>query len=123
VKGIQLEIAGGKTRFRPGEALEGTVHWEFAKAPPAVVVRLSWRTRGKGTEDHKDVEQLRFEGLPASGRKPFRMAIPPSPYSFSGKLVSLVWSVEATAEPGGKSDPVELTVSPSGEEILLHGKK
>ena len=117
-----LEIAGGKTRFLPGDGLEGVVRWEFAKAPGAVEVRLFWRTQGKGTEDLKIVQRARFERPAPNARQAFRVTIPPDPYSFSGKLVSLVWGVEAVAEPGGKSNCVKLTVSPTGDEILLYRK-
>jgi len=119
---LELEIAGGKARFLPGDELDGVVRWGFAKPPGALEVRLLWQTRGKGTEDLKIVQRVQFERPAASDRKTFRITIPAGPYSFSGKLISLVWGIEAVAEPGGKSDRLKLTVSPTGNEILLHGK-
>jgi hypothetical protein len=121
--GIHLEIAGGKTKFLPGDALEGVVSWDFATVPQYVEVRLFWRTQGKGTEDLEVAQRARFDNPARSDRKTFRIPIPQAPYSFSGKLVSLAWGLEAVAGPGGKSERVNLTVSPTGEEILLHGKK
>jgi hypothetical protein len=117
---VRLEI--GKNQWRPGETLEGTVSWELTGAPGAVEVRLSWETQGKGTQDTKIVQRVRFDNPALSDRKPFRIELPEGPYSFSGKLVSLAWSVEAVGESGGKSGRVELTISPTGSEILLHRK-
>ena len=120
--GVHLEITGGKTRFLPGEMLQGVVHWELAKTPTFVEVQLTWRTRGKGTEDSAVAVHTRFENPARSDRKEFRLPSPRGPYSFSGKLVSLVWSVVALAHAVDESPHVDLTVSPTGEEILLHKK-
>ena len=117
---FNVEITGGKTRFRPGEKLEGVVRWEFAKAPESVTVRLSWRTKGKGTEDSSLVETVPFERPLASGQQAFHIPLPAGPYSFSGKLISLDWSVEAVAKPAGKSNRINITLSPTGDEILLY---
>ena len=120
--GIHVEIAGGKSRFRPGEMLEGVVHWEFAKTPTYVEVKLAWRTQGKGTEDSAVAVHTLIQNPARSDRKEFRLPIPRGPYSFSGKLVSLVWSLSALAHAVDESPHVDLTVSPTGEEILLHRK-
>ena len=49
---------------------------------------------------------------------------PEAPHSFSGALISLIWAVELLVEPGGLSERIEITVSPTGEEILLgHAQK
>jgi hypothetical protein len=117
---LRLEIA--RTQWRPGERLEGTVSWELASAPQSVGVRLSWTTQGKGTQDAEVVETARFDKPARSDRKSFQIVIPDGPYSFSGKLISLVWSVEAVADPGGETHPIKLTISPTGNEILLHAK-
>lgn len=121
--GIHVEFAGGKNRFRPGEMLEGVVSWDLAAAPEVLEIRLLWRTQGKGTEDSAVVERVHVEGPTRSDRKPFRVPIPLGPYSFSGKLISLTWSIQAVVGTEARSELVNLTVSPSGEEILLHGKK
>jgi hypothetical protein len=117
---FNLEIASGKTRFRPGENLEGVVRWEFSSAPESIAVRLSWQTKGKGTENSNQVKTVQFERPLANGQQPFQIPLPADPYSFSGKLISLVWSVEAVAEPAGKSNRINITISPTGDEILLH---
>lgn len=116
---MHLELADGKTGYRPGEALEGVAFWELDGAPASIEVRLYWQTQGKGTVDLETVQTVRFVGVGARDRRPFRIVMPPSPYSVSGKLVSIVWGVEVVAEPQGDSSHVEITMSPSGQEVRL----
>jgi hypothetical protein len=40
----------------------------------------------------------------------------PLPYSFSGKLVSIVWAVQATADGGGAH--AELEMAPQGRAVV-----
>ena len=124
---IRLDLVEGRTAFRPGEEVRGVVSWSFdgADAPPASVeVHLLWYTRGKGTQDSEVVatespgDVAALGGL--SGALDFRLRLPASPYSVSGKLVSIVWAVEAVIDPGARAERVEITVSPTGREVLLH---
>lgn len=116
---MRIEIAGGQGAFRPGETLEGTASWELDAAGKAVEVRLFWTTEGKGTVDVEVVDKVRFEAVSAVERRDFRFVLPKSPYSFSGKLISLLWGVEVVAVPGENAGRASFTMSPSGREILL----
>ena len=116
---LHVEFADGKTRYRPGEFVEGVAFWELASAPTAVEVRLFWQTAGKGTVDLEIAQTQRFDGIGAKDRRPFRLALPGSPYSVSGKLVSVVWSVEIVAEPKGDSVSADLVMSPTGDEVRI----
>ena len=116
---LQLELVDGKTQYRPGEAVEGVAFWELDAPPKSVEVRLFWRTQGKGTVDVEVVQSLPQSGVGAGDRRPFRFVLPPGPYSVSGVLVSIVWGVELVTEPSADSASVEITVSPTGEEIRL----
>ena len=119
MKQMNLELADGKTKFRPGETLEGVAFWELEAAPRSLEVRLYWRTQGKGTVDLEVVRSVAFNGVAARDRRPFRIVLPPGPYSVSGKLVSIVWGVELVSEPKGESQNIEIVLSPSGEEVRL----
>src|SRR5882672_9262525 len=112
---ILLEMAGGKTKYRPGEAVEGVAFWELDAAPIAIELRLFWRTQGKGTVDVEVVQSMPVAKPAAKDRKPFRFPLPAGPYSVSGKLVSIVWGVELVAEPSVDASSVEIVVSPTGE--------
>ena len=120
---LHLEIADGKTRYRPGEMIEGVAFWEFPELPKVLELRLFWRTQGKGTVDHQIVATVAFDGAQPTDRRPFRFALPAEPYSVSGILVSIVWGLELVAEPNIGSAAVEIVLSPTGEEVRLEKKK
>lgn len=117
---LGLFIENNRTDLKPGDALELSVLWALPSKPDSLEVRLFWYTRGKGTED---VEVIATEQVPAqaaAGEAKVRFTLPRSPWSFSGKLVSLLWAAELVAEPGARATRCEFFLSPSGKEILLH---
>ena len=117
---IQVETSDGAISFRPGEMMEGTVRWQFPESPEEIEVRLFWATEGKGDQDLEVVQTIPFTNPGAQGRRTFQMRLPEGPYSFSGKLITLTWALEAVAQPGDRAAHVQLVVSPTGEEILLY---
>lgn len=116
---LKIGIRDDRTAFRPGEELVGAAGWELAQAPKAIEVRLLWFTRGKGTEDAGVVETVRFEQPQATEARPFQLQLPLAPYSFSGKLISLLWAVELVVLPSKESARVEFVLAPEGQEIRL----
>lgn len=118
---LKIDTQDGRRNFLPGETVALTCAWQLEQAPRAVEVRLFWYTRGKGDRDVSVVETERFDAPAAMDLKRLEFTLPNGPYSFSGKLVALLWAVELVVEPSGESQRIELTVSPSGEEVLLHG--
>lgn len=116
---IRIETRDGVNAFLPGETVEGTVGWHFDVPAKSVELRLLWYTEGKGDQDVTVVESL---PLPNPGRdevRPFQIRLPAGPFSFSGRLISLVWALEAVAEPGSRAERLPVTVSPTRQEILL----
>ena len=63
------------------------------------------------------IETLRFDEPGACGSKDFAFPLPEGPYSFSGKLISLIWAMELTVSPGSETLRREITLSPTGREI------
>ena len=116
---IQLELRDGVTAFQPGELVEGKAFWQLDRPPDSIELRLFWYTQGKGDRDVEIMQVIPFSRLNAQDRCSFQLRLPEGPYSFSGKLVSLVWALELVAQPGDQARRVEITVSPTGEEILL----
>jgi hypothetical protein len=116
---VTIETENKREAYRPGEELRGVVTWEFASPAKGMEVRLFWYTRGKGTQDVKVVKIVRFDPVTARGRRDFRFVLPDSPYSFSGKLVSLVWAIEVIADPGERTARMDLVIAPEGKEIVL----
>jgi hypothetical protein len=65
-----------------------------------IEVRLFWYTQGKGTRDVEVVDSLRVDNPEPSGHTRFSFQLPAGPYSFSGRLITLDWAIEAVALPG-----------------------
>jgi len=116
---LTITFADHGRAFAPGAAIVGEVAWELAKPAKAVEVRLFWYTQGKGTQDVQVVKSEVFADPPLSDKRPFRLVAPVAPYSFSGKLISLLWAVELVVKPGDEAERRELVIAPGGKEIVL----
>ena len=116
---ISIETVGGRVAFEPGAEVRGQVEWDLMTAARRMEIRLFWYTRGKGTTDVHVVKIDRFDVVGLRGRREFRFVLPEEPQSFSGKLISLVWAIEAIAEPGERTTRLELVVAPDGKEVQL----
>jgi hypothetical protein len=116
---LSIELNDGKAAFAPGERVEGRIEWGLGANPTALELSLLWYTRGKGTRDVCVLHTNRIEGPGGFGSDKFSFTLPPGPYSFSGKLISLIWALELTCTPGDETVRREVVVSPTGREILL----
>lgn len=116
---LKIEMSQQRLAFEPGQQLSGTASWRLDHAPRAVELRLFWFTRGKGTEEADLVEVLRFDHPLHEETRPFHFQLPTAPYSFSGKLISLVWALELVAEPSQALTRIELILAPGGQEVRL----
>jgi hypothetical protein len=117
---LTIATVDDRTKFRPGDTVEVLAQWQLEEPPQAIELRLLWYTVGKGSTDTSVVEAVRFEAPRMIDARRWSVQIPNGPYSFSGKLISLIWALEMAVEPSGASERLELTVGPRGEEILLH---
>ncbi|UCE50589.1 MAG: hypothetical protein JSW47_10580 [Phycisphaerales bacterium] len=82
-------------------------------------LRLLWYTQGKGDEDAGLAETMTFEPQGLADQRSFRFTLPDGPYSFCGSLISLTWALELSAWPGDVCERKEITVTPTGQEVLL----
>jgi hypothetical protein len=117
---ITIETRDGATVFAPGEVIAGTVSWHLAGAQ-SIELRLLWYTEGKGDQDSRLVTTVELGHPGGNEVRPFNIRLPEGPFSFSGKLISLLWALEAVAAPGSRAARLEITVSPTRREILLPG--
>jgi hypothetical protein len=115
---LSIAPTTGDSVRRPGEVLELSAEWLLESAPESLEVRLFWFTRGKGTQDVGVVETQPLAAFEASGKQRLRFKLPDGPYSFSARLISLLWAVELVADDGAAAR-WEFTLSPDGREILL----
>lgn len=116
---IEVSVDDSGAAFRPGDTIEGAVRWKLEESPRRIDVHLFWRTEGKGSCDVEVVDRTVLDNPGSSGDRQFRFAAPSRPYSFSGRLITLVWAVEAIAEPAGTASRAELSISPTGQAIEL----
>jgi hypothetical protein len=118
---MSINLRDSRESFVPGEvmAIEGEATWQFDKTPEKVFLRLFWFTRGKGTEDIEVVSETAFDHPMGHETRSFKIPLPQSPYSFSGKLVSLIWSLELVTSDNDTAITKEITISPFGYEIDL----
>ncbi|HTL31013.1 MAG TPA: hypothetical protein VL282_17415 [Tepidisphaeraceae bacterium] len=119
MNGLSIQFEDNLTQFVPGQKIRGRVGWRLDQAPASLDVRLFWYTEGKGTQDISIVTTTTIEHPQIQGSSGFEFQLPQSPYSFSGKLISLIWAIELIARPSNESTRVPFTMSPTGEEISL----
>jgi len=112
-----VEPDGGKRAFAPGGELRGRASWTLDADPESVEVRLFWRTEGKGNPDTGVADTVAFDAPGRQDRREFRLKIPAGPYSFEGKLITILWSVEVVAEPGSEGGRQDVVVSPTGQPV------
>lgn len=114
---LRVVTDDNRMQFFPGDTVTGSASWRLDQ-PASLEVRLFWHTKGKGTEDVGLVDKVPLDSTPLAGSQQFRFQLPEGPYSFSGKLISLMWSLELVAS-SGEADRIDIVLSPTGAEILL----
>ena len=94
----------GRVRFRPGDAIQGRVTITPRADIPCehVYLRLLWRTKGRGDRYLcKIAEEDLFQGTLGKGVplvREFTFALPKEPWSYNGKFLSIIWSVEVQVD-------------------------
>lgn len=116
---LNIETPGGRIAFDPGAEIDVYLEWELDDEPEAVELRLVWNTSGKGDTDLDVVQTEHFDWPSRSETRRTTITLPRQPYSFSGKLISLIWALELIALPSDESTRLEFTIAPGGREVLL----
>ena len=116
---LRIDVNGGPHGHKPGETISGRVTWQVDKAPESAELRLFWYTSGKGTQDIGNVDVVPFQTPQMNDDRTFSLTLPREPFSFSGKLMSLVWALELIVEPGSNVTRQEFAMSPTGREVVL----
>ena len=116
---LRLETSDNRTHYKPGERIEGTVAWTTEDHPSEALLCLFWHTAGKGDRDVGIAVNMPFDDPSPRDERPFSIQAPPAPYSFSGQLITLTWSIELVVNPGDRVERLDLVISPTAEEIAL----
>lgn len=119
MQGLLIQLDRDDASYVPGEPITGRVVWELSDAPERVIVRLLWRTSGKGSIDMGFGGEVEWDSVGAHDQRVFSLPGVDGPYSFSGKLITLSWHIEAVAFGTGQSVELPLTLSPTGQEVRL----
>ena len=117
---LRISLEGSRKNFRPHESVSGTASWQLGESVKAIEIHLCFYTQGKGTSDVHIVETIRIDTPPENGSEKFSWQLPLSPYSFSGKLISLIWAVEVVVLPSAEAESITFEMSPNGSEINLY---
>jgi hypothetical protein len=118
----EIKLDRDDARYRPGEAVSGAVEWSFPAVPNGAALCVRWRAEGKGSPDAGSPIAVQFEDARAIDGRAFRVVLPSMPYSFSGKVLSIVWRVELVVRHhriGREKIEVfrVITMSPTGDPI------
>ena len=116
---LDVQTRNAKTSFAPGDTIEGTASWTFDGAVSSLDLRLFWFTEGRGEQDVMAVDARPFEAPQPQETRPFTFRVPDSPYSFSGRLITLKWALELVVQPSGEAARLEICVSPTGSPVRL----
>ncbi len=116
-----MRISTDENQFSPGSPIVGTIAWQdLSEACDRIEVRLIWYTTGKGDRDVATVDQKVISSPETDGMANFKFIAPDRPYSFSGKLISLTWAIEAVEFPKLLAEKKEIFVSADGAEVQLY---
>ena len=121
MKELEIDLAGTRRVFAPGDEIRGETTWRLDSAPESLELRLFWYTEGKGDQDVAIAAREVVTSPGREGNREFELAVPAGPLTFSGKLISLVWALELVALPSGPTERVEIVVSTTGYEIRIDG--
>jgi hypothetical protein len=118
----EIELDRDDARYRPEEMVTGAVAWSFPVVPSGIALCLRWRAEGKGTPDEGSAIAIQFRDAPVADRRAFQLRLPVMPYSFSGKVLSIVWRVELVVRhQRWDREKIEvfrvITMSPTGDPI------
>lgn len=112
-----IATADGRTDFSPGQRVKFTATWDIDASVQWLEARLFWRTSGKGTQSGEVVASHRFDHPSPKECRPLELILPQSPYSFSGRLISIEWFIELVVMPDEKSTALPIVIAPGGREV------
>ncbi len=120
---LEILLPDDRTAFEIAETIDVTLSWSLESLADSVELRLLWNTVGKGDRNLSVEKTWKYDQPLLSDKFTESIQLPEAPYSFSGKLVSLVWAFELIAFPVGDSVRKEIVIAPEAQEIFLHNQQ
>ncbi|HEY0711171.1 MAG TPA: hypothetical protein VGF45_00735 [Polyangia bacterium] len=121
---LELAVFGGRTTFAPREHLLGRASWRLSNRGHALEVRLYFKVEGGKSDPHRPpnvtvVDKRLFRNVDQTGEAAFAFDLPSQPFSFSGRLVRLVWAIELVVLPEDIATRFEIVIAPGGVAVTL----
>jgi hypothetical protein len=105
--------------YKPGDTLEGTVHWKFEGPAEHIDVSLMLEVSNKIKTEVIHPAGFRWEKLMEEGTLKFSFTLPEGPYTYYGKGFQINWYVEAQCPDFDCSDQAGFTLSPTSKAFSL----
>lgn len=116
---LEIQLADQDRSCEPGATLRVPISWRFDEQQTGLELRVVWSTVGKGTQDLGIVYTESIEQPGIQDSRVVTLELPRAPYSFSGKLISVVWAMELVAFPSNASTRQEIVIAPQGREVIM----
>jgi len=116
----ELNILVDKNNYHPREQIQGSLRWQLTKQPNEICLQVGWKTEGRGSQDNRVEYEKKIISDSHSGTEKFYCKLPPSPYSFSGKLIELNWFIVAYTKKGNIQTSTKIIVAPDGVPVTLN---
>lgn len=116
---MDMILDAGTAEFQPGATIRGMVMWEPGESVDRLSWDFIWQTMGKGSTDRQSVSAGDLKVRPGDTEVRFALTAPHRPFSLSGKLLSIQWSLQVTARPGSRTLHIPISISPSGRPVQL----
>lgn len=116
---ISIQLKDGKISYQPGEKICGELEWDLTQEVENIAINVFWYTEGMGDQDSEIAETEIIKSPLKSDRQSFKIELPMAPYSYSGKITSLKWALEATTLKNKVKDVKEFSMMPENKEIIL----
>ncbi|MDX2108319.1 MAG: hypothetical protein SFY67_18140 [Candidatus Melainabacteria bacterium] len=117
---LEIVLKDDKKRFLPFEVIEGKIKYDLSRPSKEITVDLVWTTMGKGTIDNYRADSSVISTMGSNrGEGNFRLNAPAGPYSFSGKLISIIWMISCGTENDKEIAEIEIVISPVGREVVV----
>ena len=114
---LNLKFDEDRKEFLPGETVSVQLEWELENKVERIDLRLFFFTRGHGDTDFELVQKESVEQPERRGKQSFQFSLLSLPYSFEGKLFSIIWAIEAELFPLQEIYREEILVGPNKIQV------
>ena len=111
---IDLKFKG--SRFKPGQVLDLRLVWADKHPFERMSLSLVWHTRGRGTPENHIAFSVDIENQNPSGDQRISLRLPDGPYSYSGKFITLSWTLEAILHESEQEHIKTIVIGPNQKE-------